>query len=293
MVAIVAAMMVAGARYRQSPPLLWFSGVMVVVIGGLTIWLHDETFIKLKPTHLLHLRRRTPRLWPGDRAAAAEARAWQRLSRARRGGLAQADPQLGDLLRVHGRRSTKRCGATARPISGSASNCGARSPLTLLFAVANVPMLLRHGLMREEAVAGRAGAGRMSDADPVHPQPQEGLWHRRRGAEIGRPRHQRGRDFRAARPQWRRQNDADLHRLRDRHADRRRSPGRRPGLAARLPRTRAAGSAWFRRSLPPTPSRPSGTRSASRAGCSASRATTTRSRTCSSACRCGTSARRT
>ena len=35
-------------------------------------------------------------------------------------------------------------------------------PLTFLFAAANIPMLLKHGLMREDA-ARRAGAGRMSE----------------------------------------------------------------------------------------------------------------------------------
>jgi intracellular septation protein len=30
--------------------MLWVTGVIVAVFGGLTIWLHDETFIKVKPT---------------------------------------------------------------------------------------------------------------------------------------------------------------------------------------------------------------------------------------------------
>src|SRR4029079_16872875 len=50
MVAMVAAMLFSALRYRRISPLLWFSGVMVVILGGLTIWLHDETFIKMKPT---------------------------------------------------------------------------------------------------------------------------------------------------------------------------------------------------------------------------------------------------
>ena len=50
MIAMVIAMLVSQLKYRHISPLLWFSGLMVVVLGGITIWLHDETFIKIKPT---------------------------------------------------------------------------------------------------------------------------------------------------------------------------------------------------------------------------------------------------
>src|SRR5689334_23833505 len=50
MVAMVAAMLFSAIRYGRISPLLWFSGVMVVILGGLTIWLHNEAFIKIKPT---------------------------------------------------------------------------------------------------------------------------------------------------------------------------------------------------------------------------------------------------
>ena len=30
--------------------MLWFSAILVVILGGLTIWLHDARFIKMKPT---------------------------------------------------------------------------------------------------------------------------------------------------------------------------------------------------------------------------------------------------
>jgi intracellular septation protein len=50
MMAMVTAMLVSQVRYRRISPLLWFSGLMVVVLGGLTIWLHSEVFIKIKPT---------------------------------------------------------------------------------------------------------------------------------------------------------------------------------------------------------------------------------------------------
>ena len=50
MIAMVAAMLFSAIRYHRISPLLWFSGAMVVLMGGLTIWLRDETFIKMKPT---------------------------------------------------------------------------------------------------------------------------------------------------------------------------------------------------------------------------------------------------
>ena len=50
MVAMMLAMLVSQLKYLHISPLLWFSGLMVVVLGGLTIWLHNETFIKIKPT---------------------------------------------------------------------------------------------------------------------------------------------------------------------------------------------------------------------------------------------------
>ena len=50
MAAMLTAMLISQVRYGRISPLLWFSGLMVVVLGGVTIWLHDETFIKIKPT---------------------------------------------------------------------------------------------------------------------------------------------------------------------------------------------------------------------------------------------------
>lgn len=40
------------ARRRKVEPMLWLSVVVIVVFGGATIWLHDETFIKWKPSIL-------------------------------------------------------------------------------------------------------------------------------------------------------------------------------------------------------------------------------------------------
>ena len=132
---------------------------MVVVLGGLTIWLHNETFIKIKPTiyylfvaGLLGFGLATGR--PLLKAVLGSA-----YPGPGRRGLAQADPQLGAVFRGHGGGQRSGVAQLARPISGSASNCGARSPLTFLFAVANVPMLMRHGLTERRGRSSRAEPG--------------------------------------------------------------------------------------------------------------------------------------
>jgi intracellular septation protein len=50
MVAVVAALVVSYAMTRQWPIMPVVTAIVVVVFGGLTLALHDETFIKLKPT---------------------------------------------------------------------------------------------------------------------------------------------------------------------------------------------------------------------------------------------------
>jgi intracellular septation protein len=43
------------ARGKRVEPMLWISVAVIIVFGGATIWLHDETFIKWKPTILYAL----------------------------------------------------------------------------------------------------------------------------------------------------------------------------------------------------------------------------------------------
>ena len=56
-------------------------------------------------------------------------------------------------------------------------------PLTFLFAAANVPMLMRHGLDARRCRAGRAGTGRMSDPILSIRGLRKSLCQRHRGAE--------------------------------------------------------------------------------------------------------------
>ena len=50
MTATVIAMIISRWKTGQISPMLWMSGLLVLVFGGLTVYFHDETFIKIKPT---------------------------------------------------------------------------------------------------------------------------------------------------------------------------------------------------------------------------------------------------
>jgi intracellular septation protein len=159
MVAMIAAMLFSAIRYRRISPLLWFSGVMVVILGGLTIWLHNESFIKMKPTlyyafvaALLAFGLATDRpllqrvlgsTYPG-----LNERGWAKLTR----NWAIFFVGMAVLNEAVWRNSSTQFWVGFK-IWGAL-------PLTFLFAAANIPMLLRHGLMQE-------------DATPVEPGPVE------------------------------------------------------------------------------------------------------------------------
>ena len=55
MVAIVAAMIASYVVVRHVPMMAIVTAVMVIVFGTLTLVLHDETFIKIKPTIIYRL----------------------------------------------------------------------------------------------------------------------------------------------------------------------------------------------------------------------------------------------
>jgi intracellular septation protein len=50
MAAAVAAVLTSYAMIRRWPVMPLVTAVVVVVMGGLTLWLHDQTFLQLKPT---------------------------------------------------------------------------------------------------------------------------------------------------------------------------------------------------------------------------------------------------
>jgi intracellular septation protein len=159
MVAMIAAIVYSAIRYRQVSPLLWFSGFMVVVLGGLTIWLHNETFIKIKPTiyYVVVSALLGFGLWSGrpllksvlgSAYPGLDSAGWTKLTRN------WAIFFLGmAVLNEAVWRSTSTQFWVGFKLWGAI-------PLTFLFAALNVPMLLKHGLSRD-------------DAEPAEPGPVE------------------------------------------------------------------------------------------------------------------------
>ena len=149
MAAMVAALCFAAIRYRYVSPLLLFSAVMVVVLGGLTIWLHNETFIKIKPTiyyalvaGLLAFGLATGRpllkAVLGSAYPGLDEDGWRKLTR-------NWAIFFGVMALVN--EAVWRNSTTDFWI---AFKLWGAIPATLLFAIANVPMLIRHGLNMDE-----------------------------------------------------------------------------------------------------------------------------------------------
>jgi intracellular septation protein len=148
MAATVAAMIFSRIKAGRISPMLWFSGVMVLGFGGLTIWLHDDTFIKLKPTIYytmvaaillfgLVTKRPTLKLVLGAAYPGLSERGWALLSR---------NWALFFVVMAIANEVVWR--STSTDFWLGYKLWGAL-PATLLFAGANIPMLMKHGLGKE------------------------------------------------------------------------------------------------------------------------------------------------
>ncbi|NNC72956.1 MAG: septation protein A [Sphingomonadaceae bacterium] len=160
MVAMGLAMAISFIKVGKISPMLLFSGVMVLIFGGITLLLQNETFIKIKPTIYyvfiasilvfgLLTKRPTLKALLGTAYPGLTDKGWDLLSR----NWAVFFLFMAVLNEAVWRNSStdfwvgfKLWGAI---------------PLTLVFAVANVPMLLKHGLSVENA------------KDPPIPEPSE------------------------------------------------------------------------------------------------------------------------
>jgi intracellular septation protein len=132
---------------------------MVVVMGGITIWLHDETFIKIKPTLYytliaailgfgLYTGRPLLKAVLGSTYPGLDEEGWKKLTR----NWALFFVCMAILNEAVWRNTTTNFWVGFK-LWGAI-------PLTFLFAIANVPMLVRHGM-------------NLTDAKPAEPGPVE------------------------------------------------------------------------------------------------------------------------
>jgi len=145
MVAMVAAMAYSWHVSRHVAPMLWVSTVLVLVFGGMTLWLQDATFIKLKPTLVytifavvlgvgLMTGRSFLRLLLGAAFPAMTDRGWQLLTR----NWVIFFLAMAVVNEIVWRN-------TSTDLWVAFKTFGA-IPLTLLFALSQTPVLLKHQL---------------------------------------------------------------------------------------------------------------------------------------------------
>ncbi len=145
MVATLIAIVVSFVSTRHIPAMMWFSALLVGVFGGLTVWLQDETFIKMKPTIVylcfasilgfgLMRRRNYLKVLLGTTFPGLTDEGW-RLLAIRWAGFFLALAVLNEVI--------------WRLVSTDAwvmFKVWGVMPLTFLFALAQFPLLKRHGL---------------------------------------------------------------------------------------------------------------------------------------------------
>ena len=152
-IATIAAMIVSKTRLGHVSPMLWISGGFVVVFGGLTVYFHDPKFIQMKPSFVygmfaavlgFGLLTGRPLLQGllGTAYPGLTAEGWRKLTR---------NWALFFLFMAALNETVWR--STSWDFWVGFKLWGA-IPLTLLFAFANIPMLLRHGLDTGEEVVG-------------------------------------------------------------------------------------------------------------------------------------------
>ena len=143
MAAIVVSMGVSRWRTGRISPMLWFTGVIVLISGGATLYLGDVSYIKMKPTIIYLLlasvlvfglitRQPVLKLVLHDAFPAVDSEGWRKLTRNWAllfVALAIANEVARQMLTTDQWVNFKVWGVTAA---------------TFVFAIAQAPILLRH-----------------------------------------------------------------------------------------------------------------------------------------------------
>ena len=145
MIAIVIAVIIGVTVLRRVPPMVWLLAVLIIGFGGITLYLRDPRYIEMKPTiiYLLFalmlfvgLLKGKPLLrWLfGPAFPGLTDEGWLKLSR-NWGLFFLALAAANEVMR-----------ATLSFDTWLTVKVWGVSTVSFLFAIANVPMLLRHGL---------------------------------------------------------------------------------------------------------------------------------------------------
>lgn len=145
MAAIATSMLASRALLGKISPMLWFTGAVVLIFGGATLYLRDDTFIKIKPTILyvlfaaillfgLATKRPLLKMLLSEAFPALDDHGWRKLTRNWAllfVGLAVANETARQLLTTDQWVDFKVWGVTA---------------ITFLFALSQAPLLTRHAV---------------------------------------------------------------------------------------------------------------------------------------------------
>jgi len=157
MLSIVIAVIVSKVKLGRISPMLWLSALLILFFGGLTIYFHDQRFIQIKPTIIYAffalmlfagLVRGKPLLKYLLQAAydGLTHEGWLKLSRNWAlffVAMAVANEVMRRSMSFDAWLAVKVWGVTI---------------VSVVFAVANIPMLMRHGLsLGEEPAADEIG----------------------------------------------------------------------------------------------------------------------------------------
>lgn len=160
MVATAIAMAVSKAKLGKISPMLLISGVLVVVFGGLTLWFRDPHFIKMKPTFVYALfagllgfgmitGRPLLQTLLGAVYEGLDADGWRKLTR----NWAIFFTVMALMNELVWRWSEAVMAPEAALRVWTLYKMPGCVILTFVFALANVPMLMRHGLQLDEKTA--------------------------------------------------------------------------------------------------------------------------------------------